>query len=40
MIPVKIDERTYVCPECGLVMDRDWNAAINIRNEAIRMLSA
>ena len=36
--PMKLSERTYVCPECGVVMDRDTNAAINIRNEAIRML--
>lgn len=31
-----LDERTYICPECGMVMDRDVNAAINIRNFAIR----
>ena len=33
-----IEERTYFC-ECGNVMDRDINAAVNIRNEAIRMLA-
>jgi len=27
-----LDERTYVCPECGLVIDRDYNAALNLRN--------
>ena len=31
-----LDERTYVCPECGLEIDRDLNAAINIRNFALR----
>ena len=29
-------ERTYVCPECGLEIDRDLNAAVNIRNFALR----
>lgn len=24
----------YKCPECGLVMDRDFNAAINLKNLA------
>ncbi|VAW65474.1 hypothetical protein MNBD_GAMMA08-3142 [hydrothermal vent metagenome] len=28
--------RTYNCSACGLVLDRDLNAAINIRNWAIR----
>ena len=22
--------RTHICPECGLVLDRDWNAALNM----------
>lgn len=30
-MPLK--ERTYVCPECGLVLDRDINASKNIRNQ-------
>jgi putative transposase len=29
-----LSERTYVCTECGLVIDRDVNAAINLRNLA------
>ena len=28
------DAETYECPECGLVIDRDYNAAINLRNYA------
>jgi putative transposase len=27
-------ERTHICPHCGLVMDRDLNASINIKNRA------
>ena len=30
-----LDKRTYVCPECRMTMDRDLNAAINIRDFAI-----
>lgn len=33
-----LSERTFIC-ECGNHMDRDINAAVNIREEAIRMLS-
>lgn len=36
---LELSERIYRC-ECGLVMDRDKNAAINIREEARRMLIA
>jgi len=28
--------RTHKCPDCGLVMDRDHNAAINILNKALQ----
>ena len=33
---LSLDERTYHCPECGMSMDRDTNAALNIRNFALR----
>ena len=36
---LKLSERVYHC-ECGNEMDRDRNAAINIREEARRMLTA
>ncbi len=36
LMPLKV--RTYECPICGMVLDRDLNAAINIRAEGIRML--
>ena len=31
--------RTYCCLKCGLVMDRDLNAAMNLEREARRMLA-
>ena len=27
---LKLSDRTYVCSECGLTIDRDYNAAINL----------
>ena len=30
--PMPLNQRTYVCPHCGLVIDRDLNAAINLAN--------
>lgn len=30
-----LSERVFLCEECGLVMDRDLNAAINIRRVAV-----
>lgn len=32
-----LSDRTYICPECGSAMDRDENAAVNIRKEALRI---
>lgn len=37
--PMPLKERVYRCSECGAVMDRDLNAAINIRNEGLRLIS-
>ena len=31
-----LENRIYECPTCGSKMDRDVNAAINIRNFALR----
>jgi len=28
--PMTLANRTYICPICGLVMDRDYNASLNI----------
>jgi len=37
-LPLSI--RTWACPDCGAEHERDGNAAINIRNEAVRLASA
>ncbi|MCK4527685.1 transposase, partial [candidate division WOR-3 bacterium] len=31
-----LSQRTYRCPDCGAVMGRDHNAAINILNKHVR----
>jgi putative transposase len=30
-VPKSLSVRTHVCPKCGLIMDRDENAAVNIK---------
>ncbi len=35
-VPKAIQERCYSCPHCGLELDRDHNAAINIKYRAVR----
>ena len=30
--------RTYICEKCGLEIDRDYNASLNILNEGLRLL--
>ena len=35
---ITLGERNWTCRHCGTVHDRDWNAAINIRNEGCRLL--
>lgn len=33
-----LDDRVYICNKCGMTIDRDLNAAINIKNEGERLL--
>ena len=37
---LSLRERHWRCPQCGVVHDRDVNAAINIEREAVRLLAA
>lgn len=34
-VPKTLSDRLHVCPECGLTLDRDHNAAINIKHLAV-----
>lgn len=36
---LELKERIYVCPVCGNILNRDINAAINIRQEALRIFA-
>ena len=32
---IGLDERIYICPVCGVVMDRDHNSSVNIEHEGL-----
>ena len=36
---LKLEERFWTCPKCGIYLDRDENAAFNILNEGLKILS-
>ena len=37
---LKLSDRQWICPKCGEVIERDYNAALNILDEGLRILSA
>nr|DAS09591.1 MAG TPA: endonuclease [Bacteriophage sp.] len=32
---LKLTDREYICPNCGLTLDRDFNASLNILNKGL-----
>ena len=32
---LSLEDRTWICPSCGEIIDRDTNAAINILNQGL-----
>lgn len=35
---LKLKDRIYKCKKCGLIIDRDYNASLNIRDESLRLV--
>ena len=36
---LKLSDRLYICPKCRTVIDRDYNASLNILQEGLRLAS-
>lgn len=35
---LKLSDRQWICPDCGSVIERDYNAALNILDEGLRII--
>lgn len=40
LVPKELSDRTHDCPHCGLLLDRDYNAAINILALGLQSINA
>jgi putative transposase len=38
-LDLELKDRTYHCPQCGFTIDRDINAALNLKNNALKTLN-